>query len=242
MSKRSPRSASTLTIGSLTLALALIGACGSEGGEAAPVAEADSTSATPPEPQVVDLASLGYNEGNAESALFGVVEFADFGCIHCYEFHTGSYPALHDEFVASGDVLWKYIPITIGGFPNGRLAGLSGVCGGMLGQFNAMRDRLFEAREEWLASDRGEALFVEYARAAGLDGDAFSACLGGQQAASTLDANDQMARTIGVTGTPTFIVRGIPVRGAPPLAEFQTALRQLVVEVRAEIAASAAPN
>jgi protein-disulfide isomerase len=190
----------------------------------------------------VDLASLGYNEGSAETALFGVVEFADFGCIHCYDFHRASYPALHQEFVASGDVLWKYIPITIGGFPNGRLAGLSGVCGGMLGSFPAMRDKLFEMREEWLGTDRGQALFVEYARALGLDGDAFAACLAGEEAARTLDANDQMARTIGVTGTPTFIVRGIPVRGAPPLAELQTALRQLATEVRAERAAPAAPN
>jgi protein-disulfide isomerase len=187
----------------------------------------------------VDLASLGYNEGNEETALFGVVEFADFGCVHCYEFHQGSFPALLEEFIASGDVLWKYVPITIGGFPNGRLAGISGVCGGMLGQFDAMRDQLFAAREEWLGTDRGEAIFIEYARAVGLDGDAFTTCLAGEQAAQILDTNDQMARTIGVTGTPTFIVRGIPVRGAPPLSEFQTALRQLVGEIRAETAGAA---
>lgn len=235
------RSGPTLVIGSLALALSLVGACGSEGGEAAPVT-GDSAAAASPDPQVVDLASLGYNEGNEETALFGVVEFADFGCIHCYEFHQGSYAALHGEFIASGDVLWKYIPITIGGFPNGRLAGISGVCGGMLGRFEAMRDKLFETREEWLGTDRGEALFVEYARAAGLDGDAFAACLGGEEAARILDTNDQMARTIGVTATPTFVVRGIPVRGAPLLSEFQTALRQLIVEIREEMAGAAAPN
>lgn len=239
MERGSRRSGTTLAFGSLALVLGLVGACGSEGGNAA---QAAGDALASQEAQVVDLAALGYNEGSEESALFGVVEFADFGCIHCYEFHQGSFPALRDEFVASGEVLWKYVPITIGGFPNGRLAGISGVCGAMLGQFEAMRDKLFESREEWLATERGEALFIDYARAVGLDGNAFAACLAGEEAARTIDTNDQMARTIGVTGTPTFIVRGIPVRGAPLLPEFQNALRQLVGEIRAEISGTAAPN
>jgi protein-disulfide isomerase len=215
----------------------LVGACAPDGGEAEAAASGNAQ-----EPQVVDLASLGYNEGNEVTAHYGVVEFADFGCIHCYDFHQGSYSALHEEFISSGDVLWKYVPITIAGFPNGELAGLSGICGAMLGQFQTMRDKLFEMREEWLVTDRGAVAFVQYAREAGLDGDAFAQCIAGEEASATLANNNQTARAIGVTGTPTFIIRGIPVEGAPLLGDFQGALRQLSAEVRAAMASPPVPE
>lgn len=218
----------------LALLLFLTGACRSEGGE---VRAAQDPAQTPgaAEDQVVDLAALGFNEGDEGTSLYGVIEFADFGCVYCAEFHAQTFPALHEEFVASGEVLWKYIPITIGGFPNGRLAGLSGVCAGILGDFGPLRDRLYEEREGWMASEEAEALFVGYAVSVGLEAEAFRSCLQGEEAAAQLDTNDQMARTIGVTGTPTFIIRGIPVRGAPMLSEFRAALRQLSDEVRAEM-------
>jgi len=217
---------------SLALAIALLGACDSQGGDARPVDTSPSTASTD-DPQVVDLASMGYNEGDSDSAVFGVVEFSDFGCVFCAAFHQESYPALHDEFVATGEVLWKYVPITIGGFPNGRMAGLSGICGARLDAFAAMRDLLYDTREEWMASNQPEPLFVQYAESLGVDGSAFRACLNGEAAAEELDENDRIAVQIGVSGTPTFIVRGIPVRGAPPLASFREALQELIDEVRA---------
>jgi len=219
----------------LAVAFALLGACGSQGGEArstdTPAANSPAT-ASSDDSQVVDLSGMGYDEGNRDTAVFGVVEFSDFGCVFCAGFHQESYPALHEEFVATGEILWKYVPITIGGFPNGRMAGLSGICGGRLDAFGALRDLLYDTREEWMASGEPEALFVQYAESVGVDGSRFRACLNGEEAAAELDENDRIAVQIGVSGTPTFIVRGIPVRGAPALASFQEALQELIAEAR----------
>jgi protein-disulfide isomerase len=212
----------------------LIGACGSEGGEARPV-DAARGPAQEPEEQVVDLASLGFDEGDDDAALFGVVEFSDFGCVFCAGFHQETYPALHTEFVESGEVLWKYIPITIGGFPNGQLAGLAGICGGFLGEFAGVRDLLYETREEWMEAEEGDvATFLDYAASVGLERAGFEACLESEEAAEELAINDAIARQIGVTGTPTFIVRGMPVQGAPPLDAFREALQGLLDEARLE--------
>lgn len=188
---------------------------------------------TPPgEEQVVDLRELGHDQGDPETAAMGVVEFSDFGCIHCAGFHAETYPALYEEFVHTGDVLWKYVPITIGGFPNGDLAGIAGECGGRLGEFALMRDHLYDHRDEWLGSGRGMDLFVEYAEELGFDGDEFRTCMEGDEARAQIEANDRTARQIGVRGTPTFVVQGQAVQGAPPLEPFSEALREMVEAIR----------
>lgn len=221
----------------------LVPGCGGESGEAqsAPAARAASSLPPPGEnPQdVFDLRQIGVNEGSVMTAAIGVVDFSDFGCIYCANFHNVDYPALHDEFVTSGDVLWKYVPISIGGFPNGDLAGLTGICADEIGRtegFARMRDHLFVQREEWLASppDGAREVFVSYAEELGFDPDAFTACLDGEAASARLVRNNNIAHQVGVTATPTFIVQGSPVRGAPPLADFQNVLRRLVAESRGD--------
>lgn len=222
----------------------LLPGCGGESGEAQSAPAARAASSLPPpgteSPQdVFDLRQIGVNEGSVMTAAIGVVDFSDFGCIYCANFHNADYPALHDEFVTSGDVLWKYVPISIGGFPNGDLAGLTGICADEIGRtegFARMRDHLFVQREEWLASppDGAREVFVSYAEELGFDPDAFTACLDGEAASARLTRNNNVAHQVGVTATPTFIVQGSPVRGAPPLADFQNVLRRLVAESRGD--------
>jgi protein-disulfide isomerase len=207
-----------------------------EGASSAP-AEASGVAEEAPGQDLLDLTQYGVDEGSVMTAVIAVVDFSDFGCIYCANFHLTDYPVLHEEFVAGGDVLWKYIPITIGNFPNGDLAGLTGICTndiGPAGAFARMRDLLFVEREAWLnaAPAEARAFFVQYAGSLGLDAAAFEACLDGEAATAELARNNELARTVGVTGTPYFLVQGSPVRGAPPLANFQEVLRRIVAEAR----------
>ncbi len=183
--------------------------------------------------QLLDLADLGFNEGNEDTAVVAVIEFSDFGCIFCANFHEESYPVLAEEFVETGDVWWKYIPITIGGFPNGDQAGLAGDCAGQLGAFAPVRDRLYQEREAWMEAANPVGLLVEFATDAGLDAAEFQACMESEETAERLAENNQMSQEVGVRGTPTFVVQGYPVQGAPPLDNFQDVLRQIVAEARA---------
>jgi len=218
-------------LGVLLLAL---GACGGSGNDAASGADAPSAGPDDMGQEIVDLSRLGYNEGNPEEAVIRVVEFSDFGCVFCARFHMQDYETLHDEFVAGGDVVWKYVPITIGGFPNGNLAALTAECVGEQGEFAPIRDLLFENRETWIATPTAESgeLFRSYAEAVGADMAAWEQCLTAGEASARIEQSNQMAGELGVRGTPTFIVEGFPVQGAPPLADFQDALRQMVADLR----------
>ena len=226
-------------VGASTFLLFAAAGCGDEGAQVEASAQATGG---PAETETLDLSWLGHDEGNEATAAFGVIEFADFGCIHCYDFHQDSYAALHAEFIASGDLLWKYVPVTLAGFPNSELAAISAVCAADLGGFTEMRDHLYETQPEWIVSDRGMALFVEYAESVGLNTDQFQACLLEPRAMARLEANNAMARQAGVRGTPTFLIAGSPVQGAPPLENFQGALREMIAEARAlESGGGAAP-
>ena len=226
-------------------AVFLVAGCSGEDGQAqgaaetteAPGTAAEAGPAEAPAQDLLDLTQYGVDEGSVMTAVIAVVDFSDFGCIYCANFHLTDYPVLHEEFVAGGDVLWKYVPITIGNFPNGDLAGLTGICTNQLGpagSFARMRDHLFVEREAWLnaAPSEARALFVSYAATIGLDPAAFEACVDGEGATAELEQNNDLARRVGVTGTPYFLVQGSPVRGAPPLANFQEVMRGIVAEAR----------
>ena len=136
MATRQPSSRPAAHALGLALGLFLLGGCGGE--DPSTGSPQASTSDT------IQLADLGAHRG-ADGAPVTVVEFSDFGCVFCARFHEESYGALHDEFVASGDVAWKYVPITVGGFPNGFEAALSAECVGEQdggAHFARIRDRL----------------------------------------------------------------------------------------------------
>jgi protein-disulfide isomerase len=189
---------------------------------------------TPPraqDAQVRDLASLGYNEGDEESAVVRVIEFSDFGCVHCAGFHLEDYGRLHEEFIETGQVVWKYVPVALGGFPNGDYAAVAGECAGEQDRFAPMRDRIFEARFEWMQTDDPVLFFEGLAAEAGLEREAFATCLRtGEEARRRVAESTGLAREIGVQVTPTFIVHGQPVSGRPPYEAFRDALRQLVAQ------------
>jgi protein-disulfide isomerase len=213
----------------LALSMALfLGGCdrgdGSGGGSSAPAGATDAPLDS------IDLATLGHNEGS-DDALIRIVEFSDYGCVFCAGFHLDSYPGLYDEFVAGGTVVWKYVPITIGGFPNGDEAAVTGECAAAQGRFAEMRDFLYAKRPEWFEGDAA-SIFRGYAAELGLDVAAFDACVASGEAATRIRQNNQVALQFGVRATPTFFIEDFPVEGAPSLENFQEGLRGLIAEVR----------
>lgn len=199
---------------------------GSAGG--ADGAGSDGTAPAEVRQQVVDVSRLGFNEGDRETAVVEVIEFSDFGCGYCRLFHEETYPVLHEEFIASGQVVWKYIPILLGGFRNAPEVTLAAECAGAQGRFPVMRDILFRQQREWTRSSQPVELVDGYAREAELDMAAFAACLAEDPPVERLEMGNRAARQLGVRGTPTFFVSGQSVQGAVPLDIFQQVLREQI--------------
>lgn len=178
---------------------------------------------------------LGYDRGTA-GAPIRVMELSDYGCGYCRRFHMETFPALEEEFIETGIVEWKFLPYVTGMFENSRTALRAAEC--TLEQspeaFERLNDRLWEDQAEWKASGQAAELLRGWALEAGADAAGYDACHDEGRRLDRIAAADEVARELGVRGTPTFFVVGYgPLQGALPLETFQQILRSIHLDIQA---------
>ncbi|MFW5951741.1 MAG: thioredoxin domain-containing protein [Gemmatimonadota bacterium] len=218
----------------LTLPLAvglLLAACGDAqagaGGERASAGEVRSSGdAVPASADTVAPAEvrLGYSIGESEAPV-AVVEFSDFGCPYCARFARSTLPVLKQEYIDTGRMRWRYIPVVFG-FAGGELMGAAAECAADQGggeAFWAAHDVLYRHQTALRGEDARPRLLDRLVEA-GLDRDALDRCIDSPEIRERLIANTQLAQEWYVRGTPTFLVNGVPMSGAMPVDFFRKVL------------------
>ena len=145
-----------------------------------------------------------------------LVEFADFECPFC----RGEEPVVRDLasiYGADLRVVFKHLPLT-SLHPHAQAAAVAAVCAGDQGKFWEMHDLLFTASALDGTALQGGAASI------GLDVPTWQACTLGPDAASRVAADVALATSLGVGGTPTFAVNGVPVVGAVPESDLRAAI------------------
>ena len=170
--------------------------------------------------QAIDVGGLGFASGSPDAPV-QVVEFSDFSCPYCQQFHEGTYQTLSDGYVATGKVVWIYVPFASGQYPNSFTAAAVAQCAGEQGHFDVVRDRLYENQDSWKQEDPETAgdLFLGYVGDLSLDRGTFLECVQSDRVAERIEGASRLAARVGVTGTPTYVIDGFPAVGALP-AEF----------------------
>jgi protein-disulfide isomerase len=183
----------------------------------------------------VPMDELGFDRGTA-GAPIRIMEMSDYGCGYCRRFHTETFPALEEEFIDSGVVEWKFLPYVTGMFDNSRTALRAAEC--TLEQsteaFERLDERLWSEQAEWKASGQAAELLRGWALEAGADASTYDACHDEGRRLDRIAAAGEVARELGVRGTPTFFVVGYgPLQGALPLETFQQILRSIQADLQA---------
>ncbi len=174
----------------------------------------------------VDLDTLGFDFGD-EDAPVQVLEFSDFGCGYCQQFHMETFPTLREEYVETGKVRWKYVPMLLGIFPNAIEAAQVGECVGKQGLFLEVSDALFERQSEWKgAGSDPMPVLLDIVEQAGGDRAETEACVAEDRHASRIASGTAFFANSGGRGTPTFFIAGMgqPIPGAVPLDLFREVL------------------
>jgi predicted DsbA family dithiol-disulfide isomerase len=70
----------------------------------------------------------------------------------------------------------------------------------------------------------GRVAYEAYADQLGLDVEALGACLDEGAERSEVEADARAAASLGINGTPTFFINGIPLVGAQPLISFRSVI------------------
>jgi len=185
-----------------------------------PVAGRPSASGAAP-----TLDELGWTIGTADAPI-RIIEFSDFGCGYCRKFHEETFPTLEAEYIDTGKVLWKFVPMILGIFgPNSQQAALAGECAGEQGSFEGMRSRLFGTQSTWKGSDDPAPHFRSLASQVVGDLPRWEQCMNEGWQTERVNFGTALSREVGVRGTPTFFVVGYqPIPGAIPLDLFREVL------------------
>ncbi len=145
-----------------------------------------------------------------EAAPVTIFEFSDYGCVHCRDFNLeGGADLMEQQYVAPGQVQWVIIPYALR--QETMPAAASAMCAAEQDGLLAYHKALFTLQGQ----PQGLQLegFIQAATAAGLDLATFEACVRAGENLDDIADNMDLARRVGLEGTPTFFVNGEKVAG-----------------------------
>jgi protein-disulfide isomerase len=163
------------------------------------------------------------------SATVWVVEVSDFQCPFCRQFHDESYAELKHAYVDSGKVRLAYVNFPLSMHHNSFAASETAMCAAAQDKFWQMHDALFVTQKQWEALPAPQPMFDSLAAAQGVELSAFRKCVTGHLTKPMIEADIDRATKAGVESTPTFLIGGMMVTGAQPVANFRRAIDSALV-------------
>lgn len=151
------------------------------------------------------------SRGNTNAPVT-VVEFTEYQCPYCAK----GAPTMDALIAKYGDnirIVTKDYPLPF--HENAMGAAVASHCANAQSKHHEYTEFLFRNQTQ-LGPDK----LMQYANDAGLDVDAFTACLSSPAPTALVQANMELAGTIGVEATPTYFINGIMISGAVPVEQF----------------------
>lgn len=158
----------------------------------------------------------GPSKGSADAPVV-MVDFSDFQCGYCRKFQLETFPKLDRQYIQAGKLRYVFRHLAILGEASVQAAQAS-ACAFEQGRFWQYHELLF--------NNRGPLAFTvgrlkQYAEGLKLDTKAFDACVDSKKFARVVETETLLARALGSTGTPSFLIKGQLVIGAYPFEAFQ---------------------
>jgi protein-disulfide isomerase len=231
----------------LALFAILAAACGDDGGgdppppRSSPAATATATATPTPEDILAAYAAMAIPAGLADGDTLGpreapitVALFEDFQCPFCLAFNL-QFEETFIEYAAAGKIHLQFRHFVILG-PESIAAARAAVCVAEQDVFWPFHNRLFleQAKAGQLTSERlnvgrfSDANLRTYAAEAGAELEAFDACFAGAGALARIQADVNEARTLGLRGTPSMVIDGVPVTTPRDLASLRQTLDRAI--------------
>ena len=154
-----------------------------------------------------------------------IVVFSDFQCPYCGVLmeRLKELRSAHPTEVA---VVYRHFPVE--GHRHAAAAARASECAAAQGRFEPFHDALFAARDSI-----GVIPWNRFATVAGVrDLGAFQACAGSSVPVAALARDSAAARSLRVSGTPTILINGLRLVGAPPMDSLQAYVRIASAQAR----------
>lgn len=182
---------------------------------------------TTPAPVPVAGAFRGYTLGS-DSAPIKITEYSDFQCPYCASFVTVQMPEVRTQLISTGKVQWRFRDFPLPSHKYSTLAAMAAQCAGEQEKFWEMHDQIFY-NHKW--AERGKdpsGEFRGFAKAIGLDGDRYDACMDSQRYTGRIEESRQEGIALGVDATPKFYFNGSKFNGMPTSDAFQRVVDSMI--------------
>jgi protein-disulfide isomerase len=169
-----------------------------------------------------------------------MVEFGDYQCQNCARFHNETKDQILNNFVDTGEVRFIFKDFTVNDLPADRastLAAEASYCAADQGKYWQYHNELYNnSRGEntgWVTEDS----LKQFATMIGIQNlTEFSSCLEDHTHRDLVEANTQLASSIGLRSTPSFIIISnetvpIAIEGAQPYTVFKQAIEDVLANV-----------
>ncbi|MDX2228345.1 MAG: thioredoxin domain-containing protein [Leptolyngbyaceae cyanobacterium bins.349] len=156
----------------------------------------------------------------AKNGKVVLVEFSDFQCPFCAKANS-TLQQFMQKHGNSVTLVYKHLPLT-SIHPEALPAAKASWAAGRQGKFWEFHDALFTNQKQL-----GEALYRETAKSLGLDMQKFDRDRASQAAEAAIQQDLALAETLGIDGTPFFILNGEVLAGAVSLADLEAALAKV---------------
>jgi protein-disulfide isomerase len=180
------------------------------------------------EPASVSVAGLPFL-GKADAPLT-LVMFTDYQCPFCSRFESQTLPEIKKQYIDTGKLRFVVRDLPLPFHANAPKAAEAVYCAEEQGRYWELREKLVANGDKLDAK-----LLPDYAKQVGIDVAKFSACLESGRHSEKIKASATIAASIGISGTPSFIVGssrgdmadGVKMVGAQPFIAFDQKLKEL---------------
>ncbi len=173
---------------------------------------------SPSAPVEIKLNSTDHVLGSSKAKVT-IVEFSDFQCPFCGQFHPTLKRVL-SEYKDRIRLVYRHFPLD-SIHQEARPAANASECAAEQGKFWEYHDKLFENQAKLSAS-----YYPQLATELKLNTGKFNDCLSKKKYESKIDADYQSGIDAGVRGTPHSLVNGAAVSGAVPYEQLKSIIDQ----------------
>jgi len=186
--------------------------------------------AATPVPLQYNITTAGFPSIGPADAPIVIVEFSDYQCPYCTQWHDTTYKPLLAAYPGKIRLVYRNYPLPF--HQNAFASAEAAMCAGDQNAYWQYHDALF-ANNDQLNNQAGtvvdKSFYVNLATGLGLDTTTFDTCLTTEKYKQSVQSDIDYANslpadsdgTAAVSGTPTFFINGYRVVGAEPLAYFQ---------------------
>jgi protein-disulfide isomerase len=183
----------------------------------APGADPNAPKPRQPDPKAVYKVPVGKSAAKGPAdALVTIVEFSEFQCPFCKRVGP-TIKQITDTYGKDVRFVFKHNPLPF--HKDAQLASEASLEARDQGKFWEYHDKLFE-NQQALARENLE----QYAKELGLNAGKFKAALDTNKHKAETEQDQQLARSLGASGTPSFFINGRNLRGAQPFEAFKAVI------------------